>query len=287
MLTFDELDPLLGDRSRTDAPCPQCSPWRKVFNRKRPVLRLWRMTDHLISYHCVHCEESGVAFDGDASSLRSPDASIMRAVRAKAEDDDVRRRIAHARAVWKATLPATGTWVEAYVEGRGLRLPQGHERVLRFHPRCHFPDHGNLLGGHQPAMIAAFTRIDGSDPLPVGVHRIRGRGHDNKFMLGPVSGAAVMLSPLSAVKDELHICEGVETALKLANDGVDPIWAMGSDMGIARLPVLDGVERLVVWADNDHAGRAAAQKVTERWLAAGRLVDASWPKVWGKDWADA
>jgi Toprim domain len=57
------------------------------------------------------------------------------------------------------------------------------------------------------------------DPSVQAIHRIRGRGHENKKMLGPVKGCAVMISPWWHVHETLHVCEGVETALALYGEG--------------------------------------------------------------------
>ena len=66
------------------------------------------------------------------------------------------------------------------------------------------------------------------------IHRIRGRGHDNKAMLGPVKGCAVMISPWWHVHDVLNVTEGIEDALGVYNEGADdpddahrPVWALG------------------------------------------------------------
>ena len=79
----EDLVGQLGGREIADMACPVCSPYRKPVNRRKPVLRLWRVADRLISYHCVHCEASGLA--GRAASFsaliretgRGQDASAM------------------------------------------------------------------------------------------------------------------------------------------------------------------------------------------------------------------
>jgi hypothetical protein len=120
------------------------------------------------------------------------------------------------------------------------------------------------------------------DPPPQAIHRIRGRGHDNKAMLGPVKGCAVMISPWWHVKKGgvLNVTEGVETALALYNEGVTldriedpvrPIWAMGSAGAIERMPIVNRVRRINIWADNDASGRGleAARVAAGRWIYEG------------------
>ena len=61
-------------------------------------------------------------------------------------------------------------------------------------------------------------------------------------MLGTAENAAVMIDPMSAITDVLHIAEGIETALAAREHyGLVPIWALGTSGAIGRLPVLPQV----------------------------------------------
>ena len=64
------------------------------------------------------------------------------------------------------------------------------------------------------------------------------------------------------------------TRLPYRGEPLRPAWAALSDGALARFPVIDGVERLIVLADNDinGAGQAAADDCKQRWLEAGRRV---------------
>ena len=92
-----------------------------------------------------------------------------------------------------------------------------------------------------------------------------------------------MLGPAGVVKlwpagKQLVIGEGLETVLAAATRlpyrgaPLRPAWAMLSDGALARFPVIDGVERLILLADNDRngAGQAAAEDCKCRWQQAGR-----------------
>ena len=213
---------------------------------------------------------------------------------------DDAERIAKAQRRWAESLNPRGTWAEDYLSSRGLRLPDDPEillRTLRFHPRCPFPD-----GWSGPALVAAFTPILADvpddpfvDPPPVAIHRIRGRGHDNKKMLGPVKGCAVMISPWWHVHETLHVCEGVEDALGIYNEGADdpddahrPIWALGSAGAIRAFPVIMRVRKLVIWADNDASGRGltCAIACAEHWHKAGKDVVVRYRNKPGADYGD-
>ena len=68
---------------------------------------------------------------------------------------------------------------------------------------------------------------------------------------------------------------------------MQPTWAAGSG-GLSPLPVITGVERLIILVDNDlnGAGQAAAARCAERWSGAGRLVVKLMPKRADTDFND-
>jgi hypothetical protein len=68
--------------------------------------------------------------------------------------------------------------------------------------------------------------------------------------------------------------------------GLKPTWASGTCGAIERFPVLPGVERLTILAENDSASSNAAQACGARWASAGRKVFVNRPKI-GKDLNDA
>jgi phage/plasmid primase-like uncharacterized protein len=78
------------------------------------------------------------------------------------------------------------------------------------------------------------------------------------------------MSPLNG-STRLGIAEGAETTLSVAQGfGWSPVWAATSAGAIARFPVLPDVTELVIFADPDGPGLAAARKCARRWQAAGR-----------------
>ena len=80
----------------------------------------------------------------------------------------------------------------------------------------------------------------------------------------------IPLWPNEAVTACLGIAEGIETALSLAH-GFSPVWSCIDAGHMARFPVLPGIEELVIAADNDPAGRAAAADCAKRWSAAATV----------------
>lgn len=88
-------------------------------------------------------------------------------------------------------------------------------------------------------------------------------------MLGVVRLAA---AKLAAVTDTLAVAEGVETALAANMLGHGPAWALGSAGAVASLPVLHGIERLILLQENNAASRDALDRCRRRWTHAGRKV---------------
>jgi hypothetical protein len=287
-LDFTLLDTMVGVLPEGDFSCPACGPTRSTPRKAaEKKLRIWRLGECCLSYFCVRCGVSGYALaDRDAPPPTSAEREAIRRKRAEAvarHEAEVRRKQAEAAHIWSESVDAAGTWGDDYLRDRGILLPLDPEvrnRTLRFSSQCPFPD-----GATGPALICGFTPIwtevpdDPSfDPLPDAIHRIRGRGHDNKAMLGPVRDKAVMVSPWRHVHEHLHICEGVETALRLYSEGREdicrPIWALASAGGLENLPIIGRIRHLHIWADTDASGRGieAAEICATRWREAGRRV---------------
>lgn len=189
-----------------------------------------------------------------------------------------------ARHLWREAVPIAGTIAEAYLrDARGIRLPVW-PADLRFHPRC--PRSADRL----PALLAAMR--DPETGEGVGLHRTflapdgsdRLRDAMGKAMLG--RAGVVMLSPFAEVTHGLHIAEGVESTLSALAIGLAPAWAATSAGGIARFPVLPGVECLTILADADGAGMRAAETCAARWRAAGHEVRIMAPLRNGADLND-
>jgi hypothetical protein len=304
-MNFDTLLDLLGGREFADTPCPTCGPTRstprKAFEKK---LRIWRLNERCLSYFCVRCGVAGYSqADGFAPPPNAAEREAFRRKRAEAvarHEAEIRRKQVEAARIWGESGDAAGTLSDDYLRDRGILLPRDPEaraRTLRFHPHCPFP-----YGAAGPALICGFTPIWTEapddlffDPPPDAIHRIRGRGHENKAMLGPMRGKAVMISPWWHVHEHLHVAEGIETALRLygeGNPGSDnicrPVWALGSAGGLEAMPVIERVWHLHIWADHDASGRGieAAEICATRWREAGRRVSVRNRNEVGSDYGE-
>jgi putative DNA primase/helicase len=170
--------------------------------------------------------------------------------------------------LWGATVPAPGTLVETYLAARNIVIPV--PGALRFHAAMMHPG-----GQRWPAMIALVTR--GADGAPMAVHRTSlardGRSkapvEPTKMMLGPCRGGVVRLG---AAGDRLMIAEGIETALSAMQATAQPAWAALSTSGLRTLELPADVSDLVVLADGDEPGEAAAIDAAQRWKRDERRV---------------
>ncbi|RVP64649.1 hypothetical protein CN071_19000 [Sinorhizobium meliloti] len=293
-MDYAALSALIGSRAIADVACLVCGPsCHDPANRRRRVLRLWRLSERAISYHCVRCELRGHAVENSAHGPISPAERAeldRRFAEAKARDDAAReRRRALAREIWRQSIDSRHTWAESYLRMRGIDLPPEdylRRRTLRFHPHCPRP---GLRPG--PALLCAFEQIIPLDHFrdePVAaIHRIWWRGH-RKAMLGAVGGCAIKITPNERVLNRLSICEGIETGLKLFERG-EPIWALGSAGAIESFPVVGRVRELTIYADNDASGRGleAAKRCAGRWRDAGKNVRIFMRPEEGRDYAEA
>ena len=172
-----------------------------------------------------------------------------------------------------------------YLTARGCRIPPA-DGDLRYHPNLKHPS-----GYTGPALLALVTDAITREPLTMQEVWIQPTGKkanvDRPRMLlkgHRKAGGVVRLWPDEAVTTGLAIAEGIETALSLAHD-YTPVWSCIDAGNLASFPVLPGIETLIIGADNDPAGLAAATACAERWAAAGVDVRIIAPEV--GDWNDA
>lgn len=209
-----------------------------------------------------------------------------------------------ALAIFRDARPIRGTLGERYLKqrlGRTIEWPN----CLRFDPQCvrkvQGADGNDRIERH-PAILALMRDIRSNEPR--GIQRIflqpdgldRLRDPKGKATLGPAIGAVVKLSPDETVSTGLGLCEGIETALALIAIGWAPIWATAGTSGMSAFPVVDGIETLSIFADNDpprpaphkgEGGQRAAAAVAKRWADAGKGAKVVLPKITGTDWLDA
>ena len=108
------------------------------------------------------------------------------------------------------------------------------------------------------AIHRTFLAPDGSGKAPV---------KPAKMMLGPCRGGAVRLGNPKTV---LMVGEGIETCLSAMQATNYPAWAALSVAGLKALHLPAEVREVIVLADGDKAGEAAALECAQRWSGEGR-----------------
>ncbi len=207
-------------------------------------------------------------------------------------EDTAPEKLAFVMSIWNGAQPLIGSMAEQYLDRtRGIdftKMPADLHASLRFHPACVFGS------GKLPCLLALMR-----DPItdaPLGIQRVALK----------VNGSRVekierrMLGRAGVIKfwragAQLVAGEGLETVLAAAtripycDAPLTPAWAALSAKKLAALPVIPGVERLVVLVDNDlnQEGQRAAAQVTTRWRAQRRAVVPLMPAIAGSDWNDA
>ena len=249
------------------APCP-------AHDDRNPSLSIRDADDKVLMRCHAGCEQRRViaALRGRGLWVDGGRRSLSRATRPepaeRKPDQDNARRSATALAIWQSAKPAQGTHVSLYIASRGITLPPPD--ALRFHPGLKHPS-----GGYWPVMVALVT--NGADATPIAIHRTYLARDDGgkapvdpqKMMLGPCHGGVVRLAE---PREILMVGEGIETCLSAMQVSGHPAWAALSTSGLRSLELPKDVRDVIVLADGDAAGEAAARDCSLRWKRQGRCV---------------
>lgn len=189
------------------------------------------------------------------------------------------------RKLWSNCEPVSGI-ARAYLEARGCIIPP-QDGGLRWHPALRHP--GGYVG---PALVGLVT--DAVTGEPMSLHRTWINANGEKAQLDPPrlllgghrkQGGVIRLWPDEAVTTSLAVTEGIETGLSLAH-AHQPVWALLDAGNLGQLPVLPGIECLVIGADHDDAGIKAAKQCADQWARAGCEVRLVIPAQPGLDFND-
>jgi hypothetical protein len=248
-------------------------------------------------FFCFGCNARGDAVDWlmmvegldrhSALQVLEGDTELRPRAVTNPDNTDLNRR--RALRYWKHAVPIAGTLAERYLVERRridlIALPDYGASCLRFHAQCPFG-----LGTTHPCLLV--LRRDIASDEPTGVHRIALTPDGEKLerrLLG--TGGIVKLWPLGP---RLVVGEGVETTLaaatRITHRGAPlrPAWAAVSTSTLGALPIIPGVEELIILVDHDinGAGQAAAFRCSERWSRGGRRVVRLTPKRPDSDFND-
>lgn len=201
-------------------------------------------------------------------------------------------RAAHQRdkaiAMLKRSIPIKGTIAETYLrQHRGICMTLSHLPTL---PRFIAHAYNHSACGFYPAMIAAMRSVDGD---VIAAHctfldlktdnKVRGDGIRDRLIFGSCKGGAIRLAEAT---DRVAVCEGIEDGLSIMQCSDWPVWVTGgtSNMRAVKIPVT--VHEVMVCADSDEAGIAAAHDLAQRLVREGKRVRIATPPAPYKDFND-
>lgn len=200
----------------------------------------------------------------------------------KTDEEYAARDEARVRALYGKRKVCKNTVVEDYLASRGL--PRSGFDDIFFHPNLpHWPEKTNL-----PAMLGV---VRNKDAEVIGIHRTfldkkiprKAEVVPAKMMLGNVNGGAVRLF---AARQKVGIAEGIETAMAANKLFGIPVWAALSCSGMMNVEFPDHIKEVIICADHDEAGIAAATKLQKRLTETGILVSVAIPRQAGWDFND-
>jgi hypothetical protein len=247
---IEDLARLLGgewDGNTIVCPSPRQSP-----DDRSCIVRINTVTGQPYIYYCNGPKPAAYKMVRAALGLTAP----------RSANPEIANRI------WGETSPASGTLVEVYLRSRALTLPL--PASVRFHPRLKHKENG----GWWPAMVAERQNVNGQR---TGVHRtFLCRDGSGKALVDPQrkdigrnDGGAIRLA---AIAPEIAVGEGIETTLSVMQWTGLPGWATGSADAMRSLLLPPEIRSVIICADGDEPGEAAARAAAARWKGEGRSV---------------
>ena len=192
--------------------------------------------------------------------------------------------------LWGQCVPLVrGDPVTLYLERRGFGGVWPLPDVLRYHQALPYWNAGEKLGDFA-AMVAPLVALDGR---MVALHRTYLCADGRKANVpsvkkltaaaGVLAGACI---PLHRPQGTIGIAEGIETALSAWCASAIPTVAAYCAGNLAAWQWPANMQRLVIFADADTAGREASDTLRVRALAARLRVEVLTPTEPGADWCD-
>ena len=251
-------------------PCPICGHGNCVID--------FSTDGQPVDGHCYYSRCSPRAILATLKREKLPPEVFARATA------QIDRSIAKAAALklWNYSQPLEATLGEQYLRARGItiKLPASLRFTANlFHHRDRHNDY------YFPALVACAETSDGRF---AGINRgwldpnapdLKLHADPQKATLGTGAGAVVRLTP--RFSSEIALTEGIEDGLSIVQMYGLTTWAtLGTNIRAVKLP--DAVNSVLIAADNDSAGRRAANEAAEQFYGEGRAVRIVYPRI-GKD----
>lgn len=229
----------------------------------------------------------------------SADHDLRRQQRAAREQDE--EKFLRAHAVLRAALRHKADHDDGnqallkYLRGRGIEKVPRQALYLPKREATHLCERYPELGfPSYPAMVLPIIGVDG---LLIGAHATfltpdaagNLRGKDDRSIrriCGSKKGGYLPVGRVPRPDQPMIIAEGAETAMSAAQLTGHPAVA-AIDAGNLENFVPPPCAEIIVAADNDEAGRTAAEEFAKRWATDSRRVRIALPPDGHNDWNDA
>lgn len=196
-----------------------------------------------------------------------------------------------AQRIVRASSPIEGTPAALYLRSRGIVIDLPH--TLRFARLAPPKIEGNgVLAANGPGLLPTLIAIvtDAGGEL-VGLQRTyltdSGRKAATtdpkgkvKFSLGNVVGGSIQVGPPAA---SMIVCEGLEDGLTLAQGLGRSVWVAAGTAMMPQMTFADVTKAIVIGADGDAGGEAAAAKAAQAFTDAGLATRIMRPAAGFKD----
>lgn len=195
-------------------------------------------------------------------------------------DEDRRARVLR---LWEESVGVAGTVGERYLRGRAILDELPGPDVLRFHPRMTSLEDRE----RRPALVAGLVNKDGVlEGIQVTLLTAHGAAKaalaTPRRTIGKLMGHYVRID---APGDVLVVAEGLETALSARRALYSGAWACLSAENLAQFEPPPVIDKLIIAADHDEAGFAAAARLKER-IEASIACEIVLPPDDHPDWND-
>jgi DNA primase len=249
------------------------------------------------TYYCFGCHHSGdvftflqmyldMAFPEACDWLSDGANTASYAVMLPARTDKADKTSFYARRIWEQSNPnILDTPVRTYLGHRGIDLarlgPLPNIRFARLSYDCDGKSHPVLVGAYRNAanevtgIQRIYLRHCGARKLDV---------QQPKKSLGVIKGSALHIGDAT---ERIVVCEGLEDGLSIRIRAPHTaVWATGGTSNLASITLPTVCRSIIIAADNDDPGIAAAIHAAETHNRRGMPAEVQRPGPDFKDWND-
>ncbi len=256
-------------------------------------------------FMCFGCGAEGDVLDfirrayrvGLIEAARMLDSGALGAIEAPSATERPRKDLSRLVArIWGDAGPIAGTPAARYLRNRGIYMDLPD--CLRFARLAPPTIEGNGLlaangPGPLPVLLALVTGPDGGHPAlqrtyltedgrkAAVIATEQDRKPKVKYSLGNVRGGAIRLGPAAG---SIVVTEGFEDGATTAQALGRSVWVAAGTSMLPHMLFPDDVRAVVIGADGDGPGQAAAEKAATTYVQRGLSVRITPPPPPHKDW---